>query len=757
MDNSRRNFLKVSAGVGTLASMNLNLGAASMGSDMVKFVPSVCEMCSSRCPIEAKVQGETCVFINGNPKFGSNKTSVCARGGAGVNQLNAPDRLIKPLVRVGARGEGKWRETTYEEAYKIIAENLGKIKEKYGAQSVVFTSKAGESFNNLCSLAYSYGSPNTFSHYSACPVTYDVVLQQMFGTKGVSRDFKSAKYIVNFGHNLFEGINISNTKQLAGFAADESTKLLVLDPRFSVVAAKADEWIPIKPGTDLAFVMALINVWIRDGKYDKKFIDEFTIGFDQIAKDVADVTPQWQEKITGIPAKTIERIADEIYKAAPKVILDYGHKTTTTKAEYMRTKAIMIANAMMGNFEKKGGTGFSKGNAMFNKIIGEDKFPVLANPDANIKSPKIPRMDKTNDGEPYMFSIKKHGILMEIAPTILSEKPYPIKGWFSTRFNHLINVAATDEVIKAMKKLDFIVAVDIHVSDFASYADVILPEATYLERDESVQEKSGSAPGFYMRNKVVEPIGGTKSNYEILRDLARVMKIDQNYTWKDIKEYRMLQTKGNADLLATLIKDGYVTWKVPKLYFMEKSSVSEFTAKFEGAKAHVDENGLMSAMMKFKTPSGKIELFKADVEEKFPGFGGLNTQDIDVFNGHELCLTSGKTPIHTNGHTQNIKILNDMMSESPIWINPKTAAKKGLKDGDKVVLENEFGSDKGKIMLTQGIREDTLFVYHGFGNESKNLKRSYDKGTNDSKLLDPTPGHICGTMVTNVGVDIRKA
>ena len=129
---------------------------------------------------------------------------------------------------------------------------------------------------------------------------------------------------------------------------------------------------------------------------------------------------------------------------------------------------------------------------------------------------------------------------------------------------------------------------------------------------------------------------------------------------------------------------------------------------------------------------------------------------MDVFGSHKYCITSGKTPIHTNGHTHNIKILNDMMSESPIWINTKAAKREGLKTGDEVMLKNEFGEAKGKIFVTEGIREDTLFVYHGFGHDTPQMSRANSKGINDSILLNPADGKICGTMVTNVGVDIIK-
>ncbi len=747
----RRSFLKTTAAVGTLASLN----AKEILKDSDKVVNSICEMCSSRCQISVKVKNGKVSFINGNSKFNPNKTSVCARGGAGMFQLYDKQRIVKPLIRVGERGSGQFREASWDEALNLCAQKLQKIKDEFGPQAVVFTSKSGDSHTQMTNFACSYGSPNIFSHWSCCPITEKIAVPHTFGTSP-SRDFANAKYIVNFGHNLFEGIDIAKTKKMAKFAADPTTKLLVLEPRFSVVAAKADEWLPVKPGTDLAFVMALIHIWIRDEKFDKEFVEKYTIGIDKLKEAVKDATPKWQEKITSISAEVVERIADEIYKAAPKVIIDWGHKTTTTRAEYQRTRAICIANALMGNFEKEGGIFFSKNSAKFNEIIGEKLFPTLANPNSNFKVPKGKRIDGCGEDK-HFFIPRKHGVLMDIAPAILSQKPYAIKGWVNTRFNHPLSVACTNKTIKALKKLDFIVSIDVYINDFSNFADVILPESTYLERDEGLQEKSGTAPGFCVRNKAIEPIGDTKNGYEIFRELARIMKIDEKYTWNNIEEYRMIQAKGDYEFVSKLLKDGYINYKVPKLYYLEKNFVSKFVEVYPNAAKFVSENGLMESLMKFKTPSGKIELFCEKVEELFPGEGTINAKDIDVFDSYEFCLISGKTPIHTNAHTQNIKVLNDMMDKNPIWINTKVALKMGLKTGDKVVIQNKFAKALGEVFVTEGIREDTLFVYHGFGHISQNLKRTCGDGLNQNEFLNPIDGKICGTMVTNVGIEIKKA
>lgn len=755
----RRDFFKTSAILGTIASLECTLKANAF--ELTKSVNksgkvcSICEMCSTRCPIEVKVKDGEGVFIQGNPLYKENLTSVCARGGAGITQLYDKQRIVKPLIRVGKRGENKWREASWDEALSLCAEKLNLIKEKYGAQSVIFTAKGGRDSKLISDFAAAFGSPNVFTHYSCCPITYQTVLKQTYGFVPV-RDFKNAKYIVNFGHNLFEGIAISETKPLAKFAKDKKTKFLVLDPRFSVVAAKADEWLPIKPGTDLAFVMALIHIWLRDGKYDKEFVEKYTIGLDELKKSIKETTPQWQEEITGIPAQSVERIADEIYQASPEVIIDWGHKTTTTRAEFQRTRAIAIANALMGNFEKKGGIFTKKDAKTLNDICDQELFPTLANPSSAFKIPNTPRIDGAGEKGKNRFVLKNHGVLMDIAPAILEQKPYAIKGWVNTRFNHLANVAGTQKTIEALDNLDFIVSVDIYLNDFSNYADVVLPEATYLERDEWILDLSKYYPAYYVRNKAVEVIGDSKDGYEIFRDLAVKMGIGKDYC-KDIKEYRIKQTKGDADLLLKLVKDGYVEFPTPELYFREAKSVKNFVEKFPTAKKCVDMEGLMSQKCVFKTPSKKIELFLKDVEEEFLGYGSLNTKNMDVFGNHEFCLCTGKTPVHTNGHTQANPMLNSLMSYSPIWIHTSVAKKKNIKTGDKVILENEFGIQQGEAFVTEGIRPDTLFVYHGFGHQTPDLKIINGIGVNQNVVLNTQSGDICGTMVTNVGITLRKA
>ena len=760
-DINRRDFLKISGTAAFVSAtcMPGTLGAlgniALEGSE--KQIGSICEMCSSFCPIEGRVVNGKNVFIQGNRHSIPTGSTVCARGGSGHSQLYDEQRLVTPLIRLGKRGENKWREASWDEALDLVAQKFGDIKEKYGAKAITFSSKAGPAHTHMNTFANALGSPNTYSHLTSCPMGYVVAFNTTIGTL-LKCDYAGAKYILNFGHNLFEGLDIALTRPLSQAAAAEKTKFVVLDPRFSVIAAKADEWLPVKAGTDLAFILSLIHIWLRDGKYDQKFVEEYTIGLEELKKSVLDATPQWQETITGIKASVAERIANEIYEAAPHCIIDWGHKTTMSKTEYQARRAMIIANILMGNIEKKGGTYFPKSAELINTLAGEEIVPTLDNPDASMQYPDIPRIDGAGESGENKFIPKTHGSLTDIPKTILSKKPYETKAWFITRSNPLITIADPATMKKAMAALDFLVVNDIYMSESALMADVVLPEATYLERDEGIMEISSKYPVYISRNKIVEPINKNKCHIEIFRTLANKMGIDAKYTWKSASEYRTAQAKGNFELLKELQKGGYVTFDVPELFARESHYVERFIKKYPLSQKNLNREGYFDQLLRnLNTPSGKIELFSAQVEEEFPGLGSPGIADMDLYNGYEYILSSGKTAIHTNGHTQNVPFLNMLMNDNPVWIHPQSAKKENLKDGDKIYLVNDTGKEKATVMITEGIRPDTLFVYMGFGRESEDLKRTNGVGTNQSKLLPLDKNQVCSTMITNVGVKIVKA
>ena len=752
----RRDFLKLALSSTAIGlSLPKSLGATTWMSED-KFVRTVCEMCSSRCSMEARVIDGRGVLLQGNAYDKSIGTRLCARGVAGLSQLYDHERLTKPLIRTGKRGENQWKEVSFDEALDFVASKLAQIKETYGAQSVLFSAKTGEQYRVLRSFASLFGSPNIFSHWSSCPIAIESAFEHTFGER-LHRDFENATYILNFGHNLFEGIDVPLTRAMAHFSANPSKKLVVFDPRFSIMASKADVWYPIRAGSDVAFVLSLIHVLIRDGRYDKAFIETYTTGFEHLIHSTKETTPQWQSAYTGIEASVVEKIAVELHQAAPRCIIDWGHKSTTSPAEYHRSRAILMLNLLMGNVEKEGGIYFAKTAERINTIAHEMIAPVLNDPYPKVEVTQM-RLDGAGEKNTrYRFVPKRHGVLQAIPEAILSQEPYPLKAWFLSRHNPLITVAHPQKMKEAMETLEFIVVNDIYMSDTAMMADVILPEASYLERDESIGTSYLKTPTYTMRNRAIVPLVGLKSAIEIVRDIAERMGLGHHYAWKSVPELRAYQAKGDSVLLEKLLKRGIATFDIPELFLREKRSVERFCERFPKAFEKGKEEACLSYLFPLKTPSGKIEIFCESVEKAFHGFGVPQKSDMDVYKGYPYVLTSGKSAIHTNGHTQNVPYLNQLLSSNPVWMHPSTAKAHGLKMGETFYLQNGVSKEKATVFITEGIRPDTLFAYMGFGVESAGLTRAKGKGLNLCKLLSLDTASVCGSMITNIGVNIIKA
>src|SRR5512143_1623969 len=367
---SRRDFLKLGgAGLGALAvggfmpplaahaaRENGQLDANGNG-----YIASMCEMCVLRCGLLAKVKDGRVVKLEGNPDHPHSRGKLCPRGQAGLMNTYDPDRVLTPLIRAGKRGEGKCREATWEEALDLVASKMQAIKQKYGAEAMVFSSTHNLSQVQFENFLQAFGSPNYGTQRSLCFNAMIVSNLMTFGMEEPGRDYSQLKYIILTGRNLAEAISNSETGHLIE-AVDRGAKLVVLDPRFTKTAAKAAEWLPIRPGTDLAFHLALLNVIISENLYNQPFVTSYTSGFDQLAASVTGYTPEWAASLTGIPAETIHRIARESAAASTCALAHNGWRTSNFVNSFQTERAITILNALVGNW----------GTAMF-AAAGEGK------------------------------------------------------------------------------------------------------------------------------------------------------------------------------------------------------------------------------------------------------------------------------------------------------------------------------------------------------------------------------------------------
>lgn len=349
---NRRDFLKLTGvAAGTLAG-SLTLGRRRVRAASVEQrIPTLCEMCTSRCGVFAILKDGRVSRIEGNPEHPINLGRPCARGNAGVSALYDPDRLKAPMKR-GA--DGKLSPIPWEQAFQEIGQKLNQIRNIHGPQALVFAE-----YNNLNSsltkrFTEAYGSPNHVGHAANCFANRNVGYSAVFGALPTV-DYKNVKYYLSAGRNLLGGIKVYEVAGLAE-AKKKGATIVVLDPRYSELAGWG-EWLPIKSAGDLAFLMAIANVLITEEIYNEAWVEAHTDGFDELKSEIVKYTPEWQVQHTDIPAETVRRIARDMAKAAPAAVVDPGWHGGNGMYwnGFEAARAGAIVNALLGNMGAKGG------------------------------------------------------------------------------------------------------------------------------------------------------------------------------------------------------------------------------------------------------------------------------------------------------------------------------------------------------------------------------------------------------------------
>ncbi len=532
---SRRDFLKLSgAAAGAVALGEFipplvaraarETGLLDAGGN--GYISSMCEMCVWRCGLLAKIKDGRVVKLEGNPDHPHSKGKLCPRGQAGLMNTYDPDRVLTPLIRVGNRGEGKFRKASWDEALDVVARNMLDIKQKYGPQAMVFSSTHNLSQPLFENLLQAYGSPNYGTQRSLCFNAMTVANLMTYGVEEPERDYSQLKYIILTGRNLAEAISNSETGELV-HAVDRGVKLVYLDPRFTKTAAKATDWLPLRPGTDLAFHLAMLNVIIGESLYNQSFVSQYTVGFDEVAASVTQYTPEWAAAITEIPAETIRRIAHEFAAAAPYALAHNGWRTSNFVNSFQTERAITILNALVGNW----------GTTMFPAGSGTGG---LGAP----QQPAYPRVSALRlDGVPwkYPFVPLQYGVFQQLRDSIVAEDPYAAHGWLISRQNPAMSIPDRKKTLQAFDKMDFIVTIDILMNDTSWFSDVVLPEASYLERYDPLSmvgdPLSLVGSRAFLRQPVIEPQGEGKSALWIYKQLGTRLGLSDFFQYKDEQDY----------------------------------------------------------------------------------------------------------------------------------------------------------------------------------------------------------------------------
>ena len=721
----RRKFLRFSAGGAAGAAIGASLAYMKPFSHSPEKeagrleVPTTCEACVNKCSVIAVVENGTIHKLNPNPENPKSRGMLCARGNAGLQQVYSPARLKRPLIRVGGRGEGNWRPASWDDAFDFAAKKLSDTKDKYGPQGTLWSSS--ESFQEVFfrNLGAAFGSPNQVRHPTLCLASVNLAYSLTFGTVP-SFDLLNSKYIIMSGANRLESFITPDTMDLIESAEYRKAKLIYLDPRFTVTASKADEWYPIRPGTDLAFLLAMLNVIVGENRYDKEFVANYAVGFDKLTEHVRAFSPDWAEKETEIPAKDIVRIAREFSDAAPRAVYYAGRRSSWYREDFHTRRAQAILNAVVGSWDREGGM------VPNGKIaLGEYLFLPWDDPIA----PRVDEMDKN-----FPLAAKGDGAYLKLRENVIAGTPYPVKAWMIHKQDPMNALPSQARTLEMLQQMDFVGVVDVQMSDTAWYADVVFPESTYLERTDPVEVLSGIAPVVVYRQQVVKPVHDTKTTLEITQGLAKRLGLSQYF------DFTMDQW------VAAQVKE--LPLEAPLEYLKKHGVYVPPGFPKYGTTLNPD--------YRFITKSGKIELYSDRLQE-------ANYDPLPVYHAPaqpppgKFRIITGRRAYFTQANTTNNPWLNQFAPENSLWLNAAAADSLGIADGDRVEVASTVGAVRLKTRVTQEIRPDCVFMLHGYGKKSKWQRLVAGTGGCDSELLETAWDKVSGNAALHeTFVSVRK-
>jgi thiosulfate reductase/polysulfide reductase chain A len=717
MSHNRRDFIKIGAigSAGLLsawkmagASDSLQGGATPSQSSLPNApfrTATYCEVCFWKCAgwIYKNEEGKIQKII-GNDEDENCNGRLCPRGTGGVGMYYDTDRLKTPLIRVtGADGKQTFREASWDEALDVVAEKLQKIKQEHGAEcTALFThGSGGHYFGNLLKA---FGSGNIAApSYAQCRGPREVAFIATFGAGLDSpepTDIRDTRCLVLIGSHLGENMHNGQVQEMSD-AIDKGATIITVDPRFSTAASKSKFWLPIKPATDMALLLAWIHEIIYNDWYDKKYVEKYTSGFEQLKEHVKNFTPEWAHGITTIDPTVITETAREMRDASPAVIIHPGRHVTWYGDDTQRLRAVAILNALLGSWGRRGGF-------YLPEKIEVPEFP----------HPPFPKPAKTwRDAMGGKYALADLALASGVCDATIPnpEMGCNIRAWIVNGTNLIMTLPDEKKTLEAIKNLDLMVVVDTMPMEITGYADVVLPECTYLERWDDLRVVHGRKPNIALRMPATEPLYDTKPAYWIAKKLAGKMGLGDYFKWdkfEDVLEWQLKQIGSSLDEMKRIGVKVFPRESGP-LYFEEDMPIE------------------------FGTNSGKIELYSTVIAAE--GFDAM-----PVYTAHMtpppgfFHLNYGRAPMHTFGRTSNNPNLTDLMDENTVWVNPKVAKEWSLKNGLAIYLENQDGivSDFAvKVRITERVRFDSVYIVHGFGHNNKKLTRAHGKGVSDSQLI----------------------
>jgi cysteine desulfurase NifS len=671
----------------------------------VEWKKGICGICPAGCWVEVGLKGGELVDIkqDTNHPLGM----ICRRGQHAPEIIYSEHRLKYPMKRVGPKGTHDFERITWDEAYDLIVENLNQIKKESGPEAVAIYTGRGAFELSLCdmyqpkgvavssasNILFPFGSPNTMGVGALCYVSFAMIAPHV--TMGrmlinMFTDMENAEMLVVWGANPATDSPPMDMHRLEA-AAKRGADIVVIDPRRTETATRTNaQWVEIRPGTDGALALSMIEVMIDEELYDEDFAENWCHGFEELATYVQHFRPEVVETITGVPADTIRDLARRICKASGACPVMYtGLEYSNSGIQAIR--AVLTLFALAGQLDVPGGIGL----AMLNS-----HFPI--NRSCNQENPNM-ELAVARDKVPIYSDYRGESHASGLVDSVLKGEPYRIRGLIIHGASLLTSWPQTPIWRETLAKLDFLVCIDRQMTADAAYADVVLPATTMFEMDSYMVY----GPIFRLREKLIEPVGEARNDYLIMAELARRLGYGHLFPQTEEEMIRFALKGSGYTLEDVKAAGGWVKIPTPMMAYK----------KWE--KGALREDGKPG----FDTPTGKFEIWSTILEEygyeplpKYTEPKEGPQASPDVAKEYPLVFNSGARP-HTDFRSQHhgIKGLVKDNPEPTVEINIEDAKERGVKSGDLVEVRTPRGSVPFRSRVTFDIAKGTIECNMGGG------------------------------------------
>jgi len=632
-----------------------------------KSIPSVCMMCPASCGILGYLEYGKVIKLGGNPLDPNSRGRLCAKGIAGLNHLYHPERVASPMRRIGKRGEGRWKSVSWDEALKETGLRLKTLQSEGRHRDLVIRNTWDLASNDLAGrFASAFGAPTNLHPAILESTNGSSAVHSMSGYEMGLGDVAHSRYILNFGANPYEThfLYVPFIQRLIDARINLGAKLVTFDVRISQTAGKSDEWFPVVPGTDGMVVLAMAHVIAHEDLWDKDFIERWTnTSTARLLHHLARYTPKKAEAVSGVRASDIKRIAVEFATSKPSFAMAGGgalkHVNGTSN-----TKSILLLNAMVGNLDAKGGYFFPQTHA-------------FDPPDP--KPPKWKRMSP--ESQDLFLRVGQGAQNLGVLMTHMDNPVY--KGPDSK----LISTVFQDE-----SRVPFHVSIDSFFNESNLYADLILPEATYLERwDLLAPLPMEKVPFIALRQPIVKPLGQSLPFSDILIELAHRIGGEMDRYFKFGRTENYIEAMINK--IPKLVDAGGIDFLMEKGIWVDPGVKPQY-ASFK--------------QKKLNTPSGKFEF-----DPLLPIYSPIPHHQR--LGDKEFHLVTFQWNVHSYSQTANCKWLMEIVHRNPLWINEETARKMSLRSGDQVRISSSLGALVTPIFITQGIHPRVVALSDSVG------------------------------------------